>query len=195
MAIFWNGTEDYTGKIVNDNFFVIENVKSLKGCPKIVNGIFDCSRCYNLINLEGAPEVVSGSFKCSDCSNLRTLEGSPKFVGDDFDCGGCFNLKSLKGCPDEISGIFILSFCESLEIIDCIPDKFKSINLFGTKIKKIEKNVILELCKNKKNIDKIQDLAPELLSEIRKKCNLYELIFDQNKENLIYKIDKIFFKK
>ena len=90
---------------------------SLKGAPKVVKGIFDCSHnelrtlhngpkvvkgsfyCnYNkLDSLEDAPEKVKGDFYCSH-NELTSLEGAPKEVEWDFDCRN----NILKGTPEEI---------------------------------------------------------------------------------------------
>jgi len=49
------------------------NLKSLKGAPKVVNGNFYCSD-NKLTSLKGAPKVVYGYFSCRN-NNLTSLEG------------------------------------------------------------------------------------------------------------------------
>lgn len=83
-------------------------IKTLKGCPKIVKGNFNCSWCKNLKTLEGAPEKVGGYFSCANCKNLESLKGSPKIVKGHFNCGHCVLLKSLNGAPKQVKKLFIV---------------------------------------------------------------------------------------
>ena len=68
---------------------------SLAGCPREVDGYFSCS--YNeLTSLKGGPREVSDGFFCRG-NYLTTLRGAPKFVGGDFSCTVNPELKSLDG--------------------------------------------------------------------------------------------------
>ena len=58
---------------------------SLKGCPKIVKGEFNCSR-NDLNNLIGGPETVSGNYTCSLNPHLKSLKGIATSIGGDLDC-------------------------------------------------------------------------------------------------------------
>ena len=103
--------------------FYCDNLTSLEGAPKEVNGDFDCSFCDNLTSLEGAPKKVGGKFNCYNCSSLKSLEGSPKEVGGNFYCSDCSSLKSLKGSPKEVWGSFYCFGCKSLTSLEGAPNK------------------------------------------------------------------------
>ena len=73
---------------------------SLEGAPKIVEGDFYCSR-NQLTSLKGSPKWVGRNFYCNN-NKLTSLEGAPKQVGSTFFCSGN-KLTSLKGAPKEVS--------------------------------------------------------------------------------------------
>lgn len=56
--------------IVHGNLFLNGNfnLKSLEGCPSIVDGHFNCEKCKALTSLSGCPEQVKGSFGCKSCA-------------------------------------------------------------------------------------------------------------------------------
>lgn len=56
---------------------------SLKGCPKVINGSFDCS-INKLTSLEFCPEIIKGEFICN-YNELTSLEFSPLEVGGRID--------------------------------------------------------------------------------------------------------------
>ena len=66
---------------------------------------FDCHN-NDLISLKGAPRTVNGSFIC-DVNNLTSLEGAPQTVGGYF---YCYNnpLTSLKGIPKTVNYSFYI---------------------------------------------------------------------------------------
>jgi hypothetical protein len=69
--------------------------------PDEVQGYFNCS--YNPIkSLVGCPRIINGNFYArSTC--IKTLEGGPRVVTGDYICS--YNeLDSLDGLPDEILG-------------------------------------------------------------------------------------------
>ena len=43
-----------------------------------VGKMFDCSNCENLKTLEGAPRVVDGDFYCSNCEKLKITDSDRK---------------------------------------------------------------------------------------------------------------------
>ena len=96
-------------------------IKTLKGCPKIVNGEFYCSGCSKLETLKGAPEIVKEDFYCSDCDSLTTLEGSPEIVDGGFYCSFCDLLKSLNGAPKQVKKYFYCLGCINLESLKGAP--------------------------------------------------------------------------
>ena len=78
------------------------NLKSLEGAPKTVEGDFYCSD-NPLQTLEGAPQTVGGDFSCNN--ELTTLEGAPQEVNGSFYCSGNM-LTSLTGAPQTVGGDF-----------------------------------------------------------------------------------------
>ena len=66
--------EDYTGQVINEDFYCAYNkLTSLEGCPEKVGGVFYCA--YNkLTSLEGCPKEVGGDFYCSDNTGKFTQE-------------------------------------------------------------------------------------------------------------------------
>ena len=101
---------------------------SLRGCPKIVSGNFNCFWCENLTSLEGAPEKVGKNFHCSRCNNLTSLEGAPKEVGGSFYCSNCDSLTSLKGVSEKIGDEFSCMGCEKLEMFEMNMKQVKTFN-------------------------------------------------------------------
>ena len=77
---------------------------SLDGCPREVDGYFSCSY-NNLTSLKGAPRDVSDSFFCR-ANSLTTLKGAPKFVGKHFSCTDNPDLKSLDGIGQVMGEIY-----------------------------------------------------------------------------------------
>ena len=62
----------------------LNELTSLRGCPRVVVGDFDC--VYNeLTSLEGGPREVGGKFLC-DANHLTSLKGAPEKVRGDFYC-------------------------------------------------------------------------------------------------------------
>jgi len=103
------------GKV--DGYFACNKneLKSLKGAPKVVNAHFDCSDNY-LTSLKYAPNVINDYFNCS-WNKLKSLEGAPKIMNGDF---YCFNnkLKDLKGAPKVINGDFNCGWNNKLKSLD-----------------------------------------------------------------------------
>jgi len=69
----------------------------------IVEHDFECRNC-NLITLKGCPKIVKGMFNCND-NKLTSLEGGPEISGS-FYCSRNF-LENFEGCPKEIKSIFV----------------------------------------------------------------------------------------
>ncbi len=106
-----------------------DSLKTLEGSPEKVYGIFTCEGSKNLISLKGAPREVNQDFICSYCSKLKTLEGSPKFVGRNFQCESCENLVSLKGITKNLKRELWLLRCTKLENLKYIPQNLWEIDL------------------------------------------------------------------
>lgn len=74
-------------KVVEHDFYCTDNyLSSLENGPKSVGGRYDCSR-NKLTSLEGAPNKVAGYFKCEN-NKLATLRGAPHEIGTVFSCYG-----------------------------------------------------------------------------------------------------------
>lgn len=129
--------EDIQFNKVKGNFTIGASIKTLRGCPKEVDGDLnfyvgkrtrpdwteETYACYDLTSLEGAPQKVSGSFNCVHCKNLTSLKGAPQEVGGDFYCNKCDKLKTLEGAPRKVSGSFNCKSCNSLKSIKGAPQK------------------------------------------------------------------------
>jgi hypothetical protein len=70
-----------------------------------VTGYFDCG-VNNLTTLKGCPRWVGGNFNCYN-NQLTSLEFSPDYVGGDFDCE--YNNLTNNYCDTEILGDFYTS--------------------------------------------------------------------------------------
>ena len=86
------------------------NWKKLDKLPVKFNRVSRHFYCqYNqLISLEGAPKIVEGDFYCSR-NQLTSLKGSPKWVGRNFYCNNN-KLTSLEGAPKWVGGTFYCKF-------------------------------------------------------------------------------------
>jgi len=103
---------------------------SLEGAPEEV-GDFYCAD-NQLTSLEGAPKKVDGYFYCGH-NKLTSLEGAPKKVGLDFNCHDN-KLTSLEGAPKEVGGYFdcnlnkLTSLKNIHKIVNAIKGKFSCHN-------------------------------------------------------------------
>ncbi len=90
------------------NFDCSDNeLTTLKGCPKFVDGDFYCY-LNQLSELRYGPKIVCGNYICSG-NKLKSLLGSPKEVNGDFVCSNNL-LTSLKYTPDIVQGNFICNY-------------------------------------------------------------------------------------
>lgn len=72
----------------------INQLTSLEGCPKIVNGSFNCS--HNLLtSLEYAPKEVKGNFDCSN-NELKSLDNLPQVDGKVISSNNKFHIQETK---------------------------------------------------------------------------------------------------
>ncbi len=105
-----------------DGNFVISdidfNLNTLKECPKIIYGSFNCSN-QSLKTLEDGPNHVGGDYICFS-SGLTSLKGIAKFILSNIDCSHN-KLKSLDYLPDMINGSLDCSYNEltSFDDIEC----------------------------------------------------------------------------
>lgn len=89
--------------VVNGCFDCINNnLTSLKGCPKYIDGNFYCNNNNKLVNLEGGPETVTKTYEC-DNNLLVTLQGLAQNIGMDFKCSSN-RLTKLEYLPKIIKG-------------------------------------------------------------------------------------------
>ena len=101
-VIFRNVSGDFKISFIeiSDN-----DIVSLSGCPKIVYGNFDCSRCH-LINFKNTPRYIGEDFIIKS-NKLISFIGMPNYIG------GCFNFanneltdEAWEYCRDYIDGEF-----------------------------------------------------------------------------------------
>lgn len=61
--------------VVNGNLFLNGNykLKSLEGCPAIIDGMFSCEKCKALTSLSGFPERVGSHIYCKHCGTRFTV--------------------------------------------------------------------------------------------------------------------------
>ena len=85
--------------IIRGNFSIDmnANITSLRGCPKLVKGDFQCSRT-SIKNLIGGPKDVKGKYICSVIPTLESLEGFPKHIGEYVACNNKAGL-TMKDVP------------------------------------------------------------------------------------------------
>jgi hypothetical protein len=146
---------------VKGDFNIASNdLSSLEGCPKIINGTFDCSDNKKITSLKGGPETVMSDYNAKSCSLkdlegapedlvngrfnisgnlLESLEGSPKRVSS-LDCSSN-SLKTLKGCPEEIGGSYVECSNNDLYTLESLPLTFRGAikavkNLFPEEVLK-----------------------------------------------------------
>ncbi|MDD5649179.1 MAG: hypothetical protein PHF86_01995 [Candidatus Nanoarchaeia archaeon] len=90
----------FTNKNNNGDFQIGAGNKmnTLRGCPKIVEGNFDCTK-NNLKNLIGGPIIVEGTYYCGQ-NPLESLEGLAKEIGSGLSCNNKSGL-TKKDIPKE----------------------------------------------------------------------------------------------
>ena len=122
-------------------------IKSLEGCPEIVNGDFRADRC-GLTSLKGAPRVVTGEFCC--CENrLTSLEGGPEKVGSytvtspivtsfvgspktvkrTFRFAGGRGITSLEGVPRKMTSFIFVNGPATIESLEGLPEGVKIVDI------------------------------------------------------------------
>jgi len=118
---------DYTinpdGSIdVDDNVFLLDDLKRLPVKFNKINGWFNCS--YNkLKSLEGSPLEVSGNFSCHS-NELTSFEYSPKIIRGYFNCNSN-NIKSFEYFPSHIGLGFLCSVNPIFQVWDLFQDTTK----------------------------------------------------------------------
>jgi hypothetical protein len=112
-------------KVINGHFYCSYNkLQSLQYCPQSVEGDFDCSR-NNLQSLQYCPQSVKGYFWCA-YNKLQSLQYCPQSVEGGFNCSGNI-LQSLQYCPQIIKGEFYC-FYNKLPSLQNIHKYCKQIN-------------------------------------------------------------------
>ena len=79
------------------------NLTSLKGCPRVVNGGFYCDSNPDLTSLEGCPEIVGEDFICW-ATGIDSLKYAPKHIYGSFHCNRNINLINLTNGPTTVGG-------------------------------------------------------------------------------------------
>jgi hypothetical protein len=143
---------------VNGNFDAnYQNLKDLKGSPRIVTGKFNIKDNNKLFTCEGGPDKVYSIVLAYTCTSL---EGMPQEVESFIMCTNS-NLKTLKGCGKakhyDFSESPYLESLEGIPAVECV------INLNGCKglksLKGLEnvrpEKLMLTSCKGLKTLDGI----------------------------------------
>jgi len=109
------------GTVEGDFSIVDSALNTLKGCPIIVEGEFNCAGNRSLRSLQYSPRIVKEAYVCTDTSiesfqhvtqnassyygryisTLKTLQGLPKKIKIDLNISYS-GYKTLNGIPDEI---------------------------------------------------------------------------------------------
>jgi hypothetical protein len=110
--------EEWDGNFESD----FKGISSLKYCPRIISGDFDCTGNRDLRSLEGSPKQISGAFICSYNKDLTSLKGATQKGIDEFDCHNC-NLTSLEGAPQKINGGFYCYDNKNLTSLKGMPQE------------------------------------------------------------------------
>ena len=143
---------------VNGNFDAnYQNLKDLKGSPRIVTGKFNIKDNNKLFTCEGGPDKVFSIVLGHTCISL---EGMPQEVESFIMCTNS-NLKTLKGCGK--ANHYDFSESPVLESLEGIPAGECVINLNGCKSLKTLKGLenvrpeklMLTSCKGLKTLDGI----------------------------------------
>ena len=92
------------------------NLKSLKGCPREINGLFMLHHCDSLVNLQGGPRRVEGDMLINECRGLQSLKGGPRAVCKTFTIQLCPKLNDAEGLPQYI-GQMIKTYGMTYEFI------------------------------------------------------------------------------
>lgn len=147
-------------------------LKSLRGCPKSVGGLFLCS--YSSIeSLEGCPDYIRDSFICDGCYLLKSLENGPNYVGGAYFCSNCNSIKNLKGMPNDLTDSFICSNNISLESLEGAPEHVYSFT-----------------CSNNPKLESLEGM-PSLIDSY---CHILEngRLFTINDIKKLSKVEKIY---
>lgn len=105
---------------VNGDFILesLFNLKTLRGCPKVVTRIFEVSNCTKLKNLDGCPEKCH-SLNCYDNNNLRTLTNMSNYDIKNLRIMNCPKLNSLKNSPKKLIKFLIKNCPKIKSLIGC----------------------------------------------------------------------------
>lgn len=100
-------------KHIAGHLLIIEcnNLKTLEGCPPIVDGDLVIRANRNLKSLKGGPTDVS-SFECVRNHLLGSLEFMPEKIKENIEIINCINIKSLVKLPEKVHNLTL----DSLEI-------------------------------------------------------------------------------
>lgn len=110
-------------------------LKSLKGCPRIVDGDFHCFE-NEIKDFEGGPRTVTGDYK-GHRNDLVSLKGAPKYIGGDFYITAT-SLKSLEHSPADVKGSYEIYWSNKLESLEGITPEMKRLEIYESDIKTLK---------------------------------------------------------
>lgn len=76
------------------------SITTLKNCPKIIHGDFNCALCPKLQSLEGGPTIVEGIYACHN-SDLLSLNGIAHTVKKEIKAYANRNLIDIEALSEE----------------------------------------------------------------------------------------------
>lgn len=123
------------------------DIKTLKGCPRIVGEDFNISKCINLKSLEYSPEKVGVNIYLGDMNSLENLIGCTQDIGGSLKIDTSKKLKNISGAPTNINVDFTIQDCDELEDIKDLPKFIGGDLKINLCLKEFTKNDIPKDCK------------------------------------------------
>lgn len=82
-------------------------LKTLKNCPELVTGDFNCALCSGLISLQGGPLTVQGNYYCHN-TGIKSLDGIANTIGKSI----------ILYCNKDLSNIEALASVTDINLVD-----------------------------------------------------------------------------
>lgn len=94
------------GHVAGDFSVGGSTITTLEGCPRTIEGSFDCSNT-DIRNFIGGPEAVGHSYQARNCEQLESLEGLPRRIKGTLTLIGSNKFTSLVGIPEHIGDLHL----------------------------------------------------------------------------------------
>lgn len=102
-----NGNFNIGGDVIPSKGNVYRSLNTLENCPRIVRGDFCCNSNQDLKSLKGGPIQVKGMYRCNNC-DLENLDGIAKEIGTWVIAFGNNRLKDISA----LEGVDIKNTCD-----------------------------------------------------------------------------------